>query len=355
MIVFHFMHIKQHKHVLLHQQLFRQWDLNSLEWSGCKAYVWKCSGNTTACSLLTPNCAGSGSLWVRFAKVTFWMSCECMATLDLWNLAWKRIKVEAQWWDLFDAICDARIFYKTSGWVVLKYLYFYSFSWALFFFYLFVDLSITLSLIFLNDDLPRSQTVPVWEPPGCVLKHLIQGVQSRLQWCHQLFNCAHPSVGSLRASRQWVCLRPLGSVLLWAIDAPISWCGNPAEDAGGQKGDESVEWHDAVKEEQQQRVQVLLQLHLSHFLSFVELDSYSLTSCSSSCKFLKVNDNLLSVTTQKISDRTKTTTPYIRCNKVTFHYHSWDLKQKEKSKARRGVIHSDPNMKVNKEHGRKYQ
>lgn len=51
MIVFHFMHIKQHKHVLLHQQHFRQWDLNSLEWSGCKAYVWKCSGNATEFSV----------------------------------------------------------------------------------------------------------------------------------------------------------------------------------------------------------------------------------------------------------------------------------------------------------------
>lgn len=130
-------------------------------------------------------------------------------------------------------------------------------------FYLFVDLSITLLLIFLTDDLPRSQTVPMWEPSCCVLEHLIQGVQPRLQWCHQLLNGAHRPVGSLRMSHQRACLRPPGSILLWAIDAPIFWCGDPAEDAGRQEGDEGVDGHGAAEEEQQPRVQVLLQLHLA--------------------------------------------------------------------------------------------
>lgn len=60
------------KHVLLRQQLFRQWDLNSLEWSGWKAYVWKCGGIVIVQSLLAPDCAGN-----VLEGVTFWMSFFC--------------------------------------------------------------------------------------------------------------------------------------------------------------------------------------------------------------------------------------------------------------------------------------
>lgn len=227
---------------------------------------------------------------------------------------------EEKWLHLFDANNDVTEILQDSSLICIKYLYFYLFFFTSF--YLFVDLSITLLFIFLTDDLPRSQTVPVWEPPCCVLEHLIQGVQPRLQWCHQLLNWAHRPVGSLWTSHQRTCLRPPGSILLWAIDAPIFWCGEPAEDAGGQKGDEGVDGHDAAEEEQQPRVQVLLQLHLArtaassgwswgkqHQPATVSQEwkkGSSLFTLVSDTSFplLKVKDNLTSVTTKEFSDWT---------------------------------------------------
>ncbi len=127
--------------------------------------------------------------------------------------------------------------------------------------YLLEHLSVALSLVLLTDHLPRPQTVSVWEPHGGVLEHFIQGVHSRVQRRHQPLGGAHRSVGSLGTSHRRAGLRSLGSLLLGAVEAPVG-TGDPAEDVGGQEGDEGVDPHHEVEEEQQHGVQVLLQLHL---------------------------------------------------------------------------------------------
>lgn len=127
--------------------------------------------------------------------------------------------------------------------------------------YLLEHLPVALSLVLLTDHLPRPKTVSVWKPQGCVLKHLIQSVHSWVQRRHQLLDSAHCSVGSLGMSQYGVCLRSPGSFLLWAVKGPFRSV-EPAEDGGGQEGDDGVDPHHEVEEEQQDGVQVLLELHL---------------------------------------------------------------------------------------------
>lgn len=126
--------------------------------------------------------------------------------------------------------------------------------------YLLEQLSVALPLILLTDHLPGPQTVSVWEARGRVLKNLVQRVQSGMQRRHQPLGGLDRSVGSLWVPQRRDGLRPLGPLRLWALEAPLGR-GDPAEDVGGQEGDEGVDPHHEVEEEQQHGVQVLLQLH----------------------------------------------------------------------------------------------
>lgn len=135
--------------------------------------------------------------------------------------------------------------------------------------YLLEHLPVVLSLILLTDHLPRPETVSVGEPHSCILKHLIQGIHPWVQWRHQLFGGIHGSVRSLRAKHR-VGLYSLSSFLFWAVEATISFRG-PAEDVGGQEGDEGIEPHHDVEKEHQHGIQVLpIQLHLGEAVMILE-------------------------------------------------------------------------------------
>lgn len=126
--------------------------------------------------------------------------------------------------------------------------------------HLFEHLPVALSLIFLIDHLPCTETVFVGEPHSRVLKHLIQSVHSWVQWCNKSLCSTNSSVGSFWMAQNWTSFRSLGSLLFWAKEVPMR-SGTPAEEVGRQEGDWGVDPHHEVEKKHQYGVQVLFQLH----------------------------------------------------------------------------------------------